>query len=124
MSAHPLVLVVDDDPDIRDSLQSALEHHGYGVIVAGNGKQALERTQLGGTSPAVVLLDLQMPVMDGEEFLVLQASEPLLAGVPVVVMTAQILEPAPAPPNVRAILKKPIGLGALVDLIQRICANP
>ena len=60
------VLVVDDDPDILDALSEILEVEGYHVQRARNGREALQRLELG--LPDLVLLDLMMPVMDGWEF--------------------------------------------------------
>ena len=60
------VLVVDDDPDILDALSEILEVEGYRVQRARNGREALQRLELG--LPDLVLLDLMMPVMDGWEF--------------------------------------------------------
>lgn len=62
----PRVLVVDDDPDIRSTIQQILLVEGYTVMEAGNGAEAL--AALDGPRPAVILLDLMMPVMDGWEF--------------------------------------------------------
>src|SRR5437016_11901287 len=61
-----LVLVVDDDPDILQTLALCLSTEGYGVAMASNGQEALEilRQQ----KPACILLDLMMPVMDGWQF--------------------------------------------------------
>ena len=69
------------------------------------------------------MLDWQMPIMDGLAFLERQASEPLLAGVPVVVITASSQVPALLPEVVREVLIKPFVLLELVALVQRICAE-
>jgi CheY-like chemotaxis protein len=61
-----LVLVVDDDPDILQTLALCLSTEGYGVLMAANGQEALE--VLRREKPAVILLDLMMPVMDGWQF--------------------------------------------------------
>ncbi len=62
----PLVLVVDDDPDILDAICDILETEGYRVARARHGLEALDRVEL--ERPAVILLDLMMPVMDGVAF--------------------------------------------------------
>jgi two-component system response regulator MprA len=61
-----LVLVVDDDPDILQTLALCLSTEGYNVLMAANGQEALD--VLSREKPAVVLLDLMMPVMDGWQF--------------------------------------------------------
>ncbi len=60
------VLVVDDDPDIRELLFTALEDEGFEVVPAGNGQEAL--TIIQSFRPDVIILDLMMPVMDGWQF--------------------------------------------------------
>ena len=62
-----LVLVVDDDPDILQTLALCLSTEGYGVAMAANGQEALD--VLRREKPAVILLDLMMPVMDGWQFI-------------------------------------------------------
>jgi CheY-like chemotaxis protein len=61
-----LVLVVDDDPDILQTLALCLSTEGYRVVMASNGREALH--VLDREQPAVILLDLMMPVMDGWQF--------------------------------------------------------
>src|SRR5258707_6689552 len=61
-----LILVVDDDPDILQTLALCLSTEGYGVLMASNGQEALE--VLRQQKPACILLDLMMPVMDGWQF--------------------------------------------------------
>src|SRR4051812_49429060 len=63
---EPLVLVVDDDPDIRRLVRVLLTAHGYDVILAAHGKDAIQR--LRSRCPDLIVLDLKMPVMDGWTF--------------------------------------------------------
>jgi CheY-like chemotaxis protein len=60
------VLVVDDEPPIRDLMRRVLEDDGYEVATAANGAEALHR--VAGFAPNVILLDMAMPVMDGRAF--------------------------------------------------------
>ena len=60
------VLVVDDEPPLRDLMRMVLEEEGYEVMTATNGEDALERTRT--FAPDVILLDMSMPVMDGRAF--------------------------------------------------------
>ena len=60
---EPTILVVDDDADVRESLSEFLELHGYEVVAAADGMEALDRLQT--VSPCAVLLDVKMPGMDG-----------------------------------------------------------
>ncbi len=83
------VLVVDDDTDARSRMRVALERDGWGVVEAGDGRQALD--QVATSRPAVVLLDLNMPVMDGFAFLQRFRELPGCSDIPVVVLTASDL---------------------------------
>jgi len=81
------VLVVEDDRDIRDALRESLVMMGYRVDVASNGEEAL-RFLAEHEKPAVILLDLMMPVMDGWQFRVQQQLDPRICDIPVVLITA------------------------------------
>jgi CheY-like chemotaxis protein len=81
------VLVVDDEPLNRTAMARVLEAEGYMVSTAANGQEALDRLREGPV-PALILLDLVMPVMDGWEFLRRRHEEPGLASIPVVVISA------------------------------------
>jgi hypothetical protein len=83
------VLVVDDDPVLRELLGRTLATAGYTVVEAENGRVALER--LREVSPSVILLDLMMPEMDGFEFLVALRDHDAWREIPVVVITARDL---------------------------------
>jgi len=86
------VLVVEDDQATQELLQKRLTQEGWQVVVASNGREALERVTQG--TPDLVLLDLMMPEMDGFEFLEAFRKQPGCARTTVVVMTAKILTPA------------------------------
>lgn len=114
------LLVVEDDADIRDELANIFAARGYRAFAAGNGKEALALSEEQGMRPALILLDLAMPEMDGMEFLRQQARTPLLADVPVVVMTAYQLGERTFPSNVKAVLEKPLALARLLEVIQDV----
>lgn len=69
MQRHPKILIVDDDPDIREAISAVLEHNSYEVITAKDGEEGLDK--LRDEKPDLMILDLLMPKMDG--FSVLQA---------------------------------------------------
>jgi len=85
MRRWPYILVVDDDTDFREGLRAALEMKGYQVDEAANGKEALE--QIEKKPPLLVLLDLQMPVMNGRELLQKLRAAPETKDVPVVIIS-------------------------------------
>ena len=86
----PLVLLVDDYADTRDLYRLALEVRGFRVVEAVNGQQAVEMTRA--LRPAVVLMDLSMPVLDGWMATRLLKGAPDTAGIPVVALTAHARE--------------------------------
>ncbi|MBX3173974.1 MAG: response regulator [Gemmatimonadaceae bacterium] len=88
-TAGNTVLVVEDDADVRATMRSGLEREGWTVIEAENGRVALER--LGEQVPALILLDLMMPVMDGAEFVAAMRAVEAWREIPVVVVTAKDL---------------------------------
>jgi CheY-like chemotaxis protein len=118
------ILVVEDDVDVRESLSDVLRSRGYRVITANNGVEALEHLQRQGLRPAVIVLDLMMPMMSGWEFLDHIGADTWRAEVPVVVITAQAALTAQLPDSVAAVLHKPFPLATLIDTIKRLCAAP
>jgi len=88
-SIEPLVLVVDDEPELRRLTESVLTNHGYHVIVAAHGKDAIGH--LRSSCPDLIVLDLNMPVMDGWQFRAEQRdlANKKQAAVPVLLMTAE-----------------------------------
>jgi CheY-like chemotaxis protein len=114
------VLVVDDDRDIRETLQEILETEGYEVQTARNGADGLERARA--SRPALILLDLFMPVMDGAEFRQRQLQDTALADIPVVVVSAAAgLEERIAALRVAGHLEKPLDIEHLFDVVGRYC---
>lgn len=114
--AHPLVLVVDDDDDVRLTLCEVLKDDGYAVEESPNGADALARLKAG-PLPSVVLLDMMMPVMDGWQFLRARRDDPRLAEIPVVLLTASSAEDVPNE-DVRAYLRKPVDLAELLGTVK------
>ena len=80
------ILVVEDHADLREMLAVLLESEGFDVRTAGNGAEALKRLEE--TCPSLILLDLMMPVMSGDEFRERQLADPRYRDVPVICMTA------------------------------------
>ena len=111
------VLIVDDDADSRDALASVLETEGYQSTQVENGQRALEHLRSRVHPPALILLDLDMPVMDGRQFL---ARLPQVKGSfrpIVIVITGQ--DPRIVPGAV-AVFRKPIQLDQLLSLMQQL----
>jgi CheY-like chemotaxis protein len=115
------VLIVEDDLDIRDALSQILEEEGYSVDTAANGQEALDRLR-SGPPPRIILLDLMMPVMNGWQFRAAQQQDPDLAGIPVVVISADnnVRDKAIAI-GVQECFRKPIEIAGLLATIARYC---
>ena len=122
-AASEPILIVEDDPDVREALVLFLEREGYAVTSVNNGQEALE--QLRATPSALILLDLMLPVMDGFEFRVHQLQDPALARVPVIVLSGGgDLTRKVEPLHVDACLSKPLDLERLLALIARRVPKP
>ena len=116
---HRPVLIVEDDADLREMMAQLLALEGFGATTAANGREALEYLEQG-DPPNVILLDLMMPVMDGWEFRRQQQSNPALANVPVIVLSA--LDPRRAADvNAVEFLKKPLDFDRLLELVRHYC---
>jgi CheY-like chemotaxis protein len=112
------VLVVDDDEETRDLLAVMLERAGYSVATACDGLEAL--AALRSIRPRLILLDIQMPVMNGAEFREAQRRDPELIRIPTVVMTGSKEEPILDVAVVDA-LAKPFPTSALLQILGRFC---
>jgi CheY-like chemotaxis protein len=111
------VLVVDDDPDIRSFVSLALGMNGYDVREACNGSAAL--AALNNWRPDAILLDLNMPIMDGWAFCREQLRRPALASIPIALMTAGWRPGGRAQPfNTVSVLEKPFELSSLLSTVD------
>jgi CheY-like chemotaxis protein len=119
MDTRP-VLVVDDDPDIRETLRFVLEDAGYSVYLAENGREALDLLASTKRPPGLILLDLMMPIMSGDEMLRALKSVHALAAIPVTIVTAS---GAPMPREASGLLKKPVDLDALLRVVAKNCGS-
>ena len=117
-----VVTVVEDDDAIREHLVEVMTARGLKVVEARNGAEVLDVIRSQGVRPSMMVLDLMMPVMDGWTLLSTQASEPLLDGVPVIVITAHE-PPGHLPETVRAVFRKPFPLWALLDTVRHLCGD-
>lgn len=118
MTERGPVLIVEDNEITAGSIAQVLRWEGYRVLVAGNGEIAL-RLLRQGERPALILLDLMMPVMDGQEFHRRLREMPGAGAVPVVVITGiddAVQETCGLQPT--AVLTKPFQLDRLVALLS------
>ncbi len=114
------ILVVDDDADIRDALLLVLETGGYEVRTAAHGREALDH--LHDDPPALVLLDLMMPVMGGADFMERVRADARFDHLPVLLVTAWPNEAA-AVRGVQGVLTKPVDVDQLFEEVGRLIAR-
>jgi CheY-like chemotaxis protein len=120
MSESDLILLVEDDTDIREEMAALLQSEGYRVAQARNGRDALD--QLKQIEPCIILLDLMMPVMNGWDFRAEQLADPALKGIPTVIVSgaAQAAQEARSL-QATAFLQKPFDFEPLLDVISQYC---
>jgi len=117
-----VILIIDDEEDLREIMQMSLEIEGYKVFTAKNGQEGLELLHKI-ERPGLILLDLMMPVLDGREFMKLLESDQALSGsevIPVILITA--FNPQDFDFKINSILHKPMEMNALIDSVQSIFA--
>jgi len=116
------VLVVDDDPDLREAMIEVLQENGHAATGAANGNEALTALRAATEQPCLILLDLMMPIMDGRQFREEQMRDPALSPIPVIVISAfRDVAQTAEEMKVAAHVKKPVSLRDLVQLVERFC---
>jgi len=118
--SHPLVLLVDDNDDVRDGLTQLIRAEGYKVETARDGREALRK--LLDVHPCIILLDLMMPDMTGYDFRQAQLADPELQNIPVVVYSAAFdIRELSEQMGVAAWAQKPVVIKRLMELIRKHC---
>jgi CheY-like chemotaxis protein len=113
------ILVVDDDRDIRETLVDVLGDEGYRVACAGDGLEAIDYLR-SHERPAIILLDWMMPNCNGACFRTKQKQDPALAGIPVVLLTADArAQLKMAEIDALDYVPKPVRLEKLIEVIDR-----
>ena len=110
------ILVLDDDHDIRVCMRDVLEDAGYAVESATDGASALQ-VLARIPAPDLILLDMNMPVMNGDEFLEVIRGKPELRSVPIIQISAGN---TPRRDGVRGYLKKPFGIDDLLGAVDSV----
>lgn len=112
------ILVVDDDPAIREIMALALGDEGYAVATAADGAKALRLVERG--LPSAVLLDLSMPTLDGRGFLRGLVARGII--LPVIIISAERdARRAAAELGAAAVLPKPFDLDEMLTTVDRVC---
>jgi two-component system response regulator CpxR len=118
VAAPNRVLLVEDDLDVRDTLQDLLESEGLDVIPAANGKQAIDFLTLNDPPGAdLVILDLMMPLVSGWQVLEVLTADRTLRRIPVIVLSAL---PVSRPERALEIVRKPFAFETLVASIHKV----
>ena len=120
-SRRKTVLVVEDDVDLRAALRAALEQEGFAVESAGDGLTALRKVRQ--LAPDLVILDLNMPRMGGEEFLYAWRTGGETPGVPVIAITAVSRALRPRDLGVEAFFPKPFEIDALLQRVRELVST-
>jgi CheY-like chemotaxis protein len=111
-----VVIVADDEEASRATTEDLLSDAGYLVLAARNGDEALSRMR-GITGPAVAVVDLVMPGMDGFDLINKIVKDPDLKRIPIIVVTGQIREPVGA----ARVLRKPLKVNDLLKAVNELC---
>jgi CheY-like chemotaxis protein len=116
-----LVLIVDDDHDVREAIGEILEDCGYRTLAAQNGVDAL-KTLRASPRPCLILLDVMMPIMDGPTFREAQRGDASLSDIPVVVISAHAdAGRAAAEMDASGHLRKPVRADAVLAAVVKFC---
>lgn len=118
------ILLIEDSDEMRATVRMLLESVGYSVSEARNGREGLAMAQaLDPSELALIVLDIFMPQMGGQEFLEIKEKTPAIAGVPVVVCSTAIGGAEGGSKDVVGRLTKPFKFSELLDLVQQKAAS-
>jgi CheY-like chemotaxis protein len=113
-----VILIVEDEFDLRSTLSMLFELHGFKTLNANNGKQALDLVEK--HRPGIVLSDCMMPVMDGIALSNALRANPATADIPIVLMSAAPQQHNLAEASFEEFVQKPFQFNALLDTILRL----
>lgn len=111
-----VIFLAEDDTDVRENFEDALEDAGYLVLPARSGLEALARMR-GLSSRALAIIDLNMPDMNGSELIVAMRAEKELAAIPILAISADAREPVA---GANRFLRKPFELKELLRSVQEL----
>ena len=117
------ILVIDDDLDIRNAIADVLTDEGYHTVTAADGARGLEFLRAQSSYPSLIILDLRMPGMDGQQVGEALRGDPKLKAIPIVLVSADA--------NVKKValelgaigyLRKPMEMDLLLEIVATACA--
>lgn len=109
---RPMLLIVDDDDDVRALISSLLHAGGYAVLEARDGAHALDQLRSASRLPVAILTDLSMPGVDGWQLIERVRKDPCLFAIPIVVISSSM-----SPPAGVCCIRKPVGRDALMNAL-------
>ena len=114
------LVMVEDDPELSETLRAVLESEGFLVECARNGEEGLRLVCDGAAPPAAILVDLVMPAMGGREFLTTLRQDERFRRTPVVVLTGWAKDEGQVNERVQGFFVKPVDPEALLTAVRRI----
>lgn len=119
---HTNIVIIEDDPDLRETMQELLEIEGFSVLTAENGREGMKLIERD-VHPCLILLDMMMPVMDGWEFLdtMQRERQALLAATRVAVVSAAADMTDMKQKYGCCVLRKPVSVDQLFALAHAAC---
>lgn len=115
-----MVMVIDDDADIRTAIQDLLDGQGFATVGAADGQAALNLLGDSRNRPALILLDLMMPILDGWTFCKIRQGIATLMEIPVITISAASTTETREPLRVDGSLQKPFDADTLIELVTRM----
>jgi CheY-like chemotaxis protein len=119
MNSDRYILLVEDDMDISEAVETILAEEGFKIKCVFNGKEALDFLDNTVKNPSLILLDIMMPVMNGYEFREIQLKTPEIASIPTILLTAAEAHGDINHLKFHECLKKPLDLETLLAVVKR-----
>jgi CheY-like chemotaxis protein len=116
------ILIIDDDDDVRESLEDLIASEGFEVSVARSAPAALSDMTYGRIDPHAILIDMRMPSMSGAQFLAVMRKNPRWSRIPVILCSAGTVHPE-ACHGAFEVLEKPFNLAELLSALNRAVAH-
>lgn len=120
MDRNKSILIIDDDPDVTESLVFLLNAEGYSCATSSNGLAAIEYLEKN-PLPKLILLDLMMPIMDGYQFHMVQQQDVELAQIPTILLTAGTIDRRIEDMKIANFFPKPVPVEELMLAINQYC---
>lgn len=115
------ILIIDDDHDLRVLLRYTLEQMSFKVSTVTNGRDAIEYLKKNSSMPEMIILDIKMPIMNGNEFLKYKNQNPTLKDIPTLIVSSEKAECIESATIQK--LKKPINLAEFITKVKECISN-